>query len=288
MSKVHAAPDEQYFEEMEAEPTGPDLREDTPYVWYWEEDAHLLENHKFWDKQGNFVAYPPKVSTYLEAQFQSGKSADALEITYKTYNAKTGYSYSVDFREMKQINKGTGYRRTIMRRQNPHYRPAAVPEEAAPVMGVGVVVMVVGEEAPLVGEAAPQYDAMAREATARGDKLLAELYVNVARKEAWRFELETLSKVPQTAAQAADRCVHPRGSRAAPDPPIRAAPRRFEAPPRACAARARDARNADADARPPSQHLGAREEGIRERPVHGGLRGTRESVYETAKERRRM
>ena len=233
MSKVHAAPDEQYFEEMEAEPTGPDLREDTPYVWYWEEDAHLLENHKFWDKQGNFVAYPPKVSTYLEAQFQSGKSADALEITYKTYNAKTGYSYSVDFREMKQINKGTGYRRTIMRRQNPHYRPAAVPEEAAPVMGVGVVVMVVGEEAPLVGEAAPQYDAMAREATARGDKLLAELYVNVARKEAWQFELESLSKAPQTAAQAAGRCVHPRGSRAAPDPPIRAAPRRFEAPPRA-------------------------------------------------------
>ena len=56
MSKVHAAPDEQYFEEMEAEPTGPDLREDTPYVWYWEEDAHRLANHRFWDKQGNFVA----------------------------------------------------------------------------------------------------------------------------------------------------------------------------------------------------------------------------------------
>ena len=238
--------------------------------------------HKFWDKQGNFVAYPPKVSTYLEAQFQSGKSADALEITYKTYNAKTGYSYSVDFREMKQINKGTGYRRTIMRRKNPHYRPAAVPEEGAPVMGVGVVVMVVDEAAPLAGEAAPQYDAMAREATARGDKLLAELYVNAARKEAWRFELESLSKVPQTAAQAAGRCVQPRDSRAEPDPPIRAAPRRSEAPPRA-----RDARNADADARPPPQHLGAREEGIRERPVHGGLRGTRESVYDTAKERRR-
>ena len=56
-------------------------------------------------------------------------------------------------------------------------------------------------------------------------KLQAELGVNVARKEAWQFELESLSKVPQTAAQAADRCVQPRGSRAAPDPPRRAAPR---------------------------------------------------------------
>ena len=118
----------------------------------------------------------------------------------------------VDFREMKQINKGTGDRRTIMRRKNPHYRPAAVPEEGAPLMGVGVVVMVVGEEAPLVGEAAPlvgeaapQYDAMAREATARGDKLLAELYVNVARKEAWQYELESLSNnvlAPQSVALA--------------------------------------------------------------------------------------
>mmetsp|Transcript_30885 Transcript_30885/g.104840 ORF Transcript_30885/g.104840 Transcript_30885/m.104840 type:complete len:83 (+) Transcript_30885:38-286(+) len=35
-------------------------------------------------------------------------------------------------------------------------------------------------------------------------KLQAELGVNVARKEAWQFELESLSKVPQTAAQAAD------------------------------------------------------------------------------------
>ena len=36
-------------------------------------------------------------------------------------------------------------------------------------------------------------------------KLQAELGVNVARKEAWQFELESLSKVPQTAAQAALR-----------------------------------------------------------------------------------
>lgn len=141
----------QYFEEMEAEPTGPDLREDTPYVWYWEEDAHRLANHRFWDKQGNFVAYPPKVSTYLEAQFQSGKSADALDITYKAFHAHTGYSYGVDFRAMKQINKGTGYRRTIMRRQNPHYVAPAVVHAvyAAPVeAGEGAVLQARAVERP--------------------------------------------------------------------------------------------------------------------------------------------
>ena len=36
-------------------------------------------------------------------------------------------------------------------------------------------------------------------------KLQAELGVEVARKEAWQFELESLSKVPQTAPQACER-----------------------------------------------------------------------------------
>ena len=51
------------FEETEAEPTGPDLRPDTEFMWYWEEDGHRVKNHHTWDKQGNFIAYPPKVST---------------------------------------------------------------------------------------------------------------------------------------------------------------------------------------------------------------------------------
>ncbi len=33
-----------------------DTRPDTAYVWYWEEEEHRLDGHKFWDKQNNFVA----------------------------------------------------------------------------------------------------------------------------------------------------------------------------------------------------------------------------------------
>ena len=31
-----------HFEEEGPEPTGPDLRVDVQYMWYWEEDAHRL------------------------------------------------------------------------------------------------------------------------------------------------------------------------------------------------------------------------------------------------------
>merc|ERR1711977_716479 len=62
------------FEETEAEPTGPDLRPDTELIWYWEEDGHRVKNHHTWDKQGNFIAYPPKVSTYLEQQWTTASS----------------------------------------------------------------------------------------------------------------------------------------------------------------------------------------------------------------------
>lgn len=123
------------FEETEAEPTGPDLRSDAAFVWYWEEDGHRVCNHHTWDKQGNFIAYPPKVSTYLEQTWTEGGTADDLQITYKPFHSHTGFSYKVCFQDMKQINKGTGYRRTIMRRQNPHFLPpvAAVIATAVPI-----------------------------------------------------------------------------------------------------------------------------------------------------------
>ena len=70
------------FEETAPEPSGPDLRPDAPFVWYWEEDAQRLDTHHTWDKQGNFIAYPPKVSTYLEERHAAGGNADDLEITY--------------------------------------------------------------------------------------------------------------------------------------------------------------------------------------------------------------
>lgn len=110
-----------HFEEEGPEPTGPDLRVDVQYMWYWEEDKHRLERHHTWDKQGNFVAYPPKVSNYLEARYAAGGSADDLNITYKAFHAHTGFSYRVDFQSMRQINTGTGYERRIMRRENPNF-----------------------------------------------------------------------------------------------------------------------------------------------------------------------
>ena len=33
------------FEETAPEPSGPDLRPDAPFVWYWEEDAQRLDTH---------------------------------------------------------------------------------------------------------------------------------------------------------------------------------------------------------------------------------------------------
>ena len=124
------------FEETEAEPTGPDHRPDTEFMWYWEEDGHRVKNHHTWDKQGNFIAYPPKVSTYLEQQWTTGQSADNLQITYKPFHSHTGFSYKVCFQDMNQINKGTGYRRKIMRRQNPNY--VAPIASAEPVMATAV------------------------------------------------------------------------------------------------------------------------------------------------------
>jgi len=109
------------FEETEPEPSGPDMRPEAKFVWYWEEDAARVNDHHTWDKQGNFIAYPPKVSTYLEDRYATGGSADDLKITYKPYHAHTGFSYRVDFRRMRQINRGTGYERAIIRRENPHY-----------------------------------------------------------------------------------------------------------------------------------------------------------------------
>ena len=92
---------------------GPDLRPDTEFMWYWEEDGHRVKNHHTWDKQGNFIAYPPKVSTYLEQQWTTGQSADNLQITYKPFHSHTGFSYKVCFQDMNQINKGTGYKEKL-------------------------------------------------------------------------------------------------------------------------------------------------------------------------------
>lgn len=126
------------FEETAPEPSGPDLRPDTPFMWYWEEDSERLKNHHTWDKQGNYVAYPPKVSCYLEERHAAGGNADRLEITYKAFHAHTGYSYRVDFRTMRQINTGTGYERPIMRRANPNYAPPVLTAQVVHATAVAV------------------------------------------------------------------------------------------------------------------------------------------------------
>merc|ERR1712100_909295 len=66
----------------------------------------------------------------------TGQSADNLQITYKPFHSHTGFSYKVCFQDMNQINKGTGYRRKIMRRQNPNY--VAPIASAEPVMATAV------------------------------------------------------------------------------------------------------------------------------------------------------
>ena len=43
-------------DEVMPDPKIGDTRPDTAYVWYWEEEEHRLDGHKFWDKQNNFVA----------------------------------------------------------------------------------------------------------------------------------------------------------------------------------------------------------------------------------------
>merc|ERR1711959_117707 len=105
--------------EAEPAPEGPDLRPDCEHMWYWEEDKDRLDRHHTWDKKGNFVAYPPRVSEYIEAEYQGRKTSmnTALEINYKCYNEHTGFNYRVDFSKMCQINAQSNYERKIMRRR---------------------------------------------------------------------------------------------------------------------------------------------------------------------------
>ena len=112
------------FEETEPPPAGPDLRRDAEYVWYWEEDDFRVKRHR-WDKRGNFVAYPPVVSAFLEARYAAATSperraADDVTVTYRPFGA-TAFGYRVDFKNMRQINRDTGYKRSIMRRKNPAF-----------------------------------------------------------------------------------------------------------------------------------------------------------------------
>lgn len=107
-------------------PTGPDLRPDARYVWYWEEDKDRVATHHTWDKQGTFVAYPPRVSEHIESEYatwSADKSAGTsyLEITYKVFAEGSGFNYRVDFTTMRQINGTTGYQRKLLRRDNPNY-----------------------------------------------------------------------------------------------------------------------------------------------------------------------
>jgi len=120
------AASQQHREFQEEIPTGPDLRPDAQHIWYWEEDAERIGKHHTWDKQGNFVAYPPRVSEYIESEHQawsSGKTQESsfLEITYKCFAEASGFNYRVEFSTMHQINGGTGFKRKLLRRQNPNY-----------------------------------------------------------------------------------------------------------------------------------------------------------------------
>ena len=56
----------------------------------------------------------------LEGGFSKFKDAP-IEVTYKTEAKHTGFKYRVDFSIMRQVNEGTGWRRKLLRRQNPHY-----------------------------------------------------------------------------------------------------------------------------------------------------------------------
>lgn len=125
--------------EAEPAPEGPDLRPDCEHMWYWEEDKDRLDRHHTWDKKGNFVAYPPRVSEYIEAEYQGRKTSmnTALEINYKCYNEHTGFNYRVDFSKMCQINAQSNYERKIMRHPNPNYRPASLHSHAAKPVPVG-------------------------------------------------------------------------------------------------------------------------------------------------------
>ena len=143
---------------IEPEVAGPDLRPGAEFVWFWEEDQGKVAEHHTWRKKGNFIAYPPRVSAHIEREYvatmleggaQFGKSAP-LEITYKVSNDHTGYQYSIDFLPMKQINSGTGWRRSILREKNEHYKPPepsyAYAETVVPARVVGVEPAVVPGE----------------------------------------------------------------------------------------------------------------------------------------------
>merc|ERR1711998_210789 len=119
------------------EPTGPDLRPECSHVWYWEEDTDRVHSHHTWDKQGNYVAYPPRVSEYIESQYLAWSSGEgvkqqsALEISYKCFAERSGFNYSVDFAALQQVNSETGFKRKILRRQNPNY--VAPEQTSAPI-----------------------------------------------------------------------------------------------------------------------------------------------------------
>ena len=143
---------------IEEEHEGPDIRPDAEYIWFWQEDSEKVSQHHTWRKMGNFIAYPPKVSAHIEAQWidtmieggaQFGKSAP-LEITYKVSNTHTGFNYSVDFTMMKQINSGSGYQRTIKREPNPDYRPPAPAYYAESTPSVPGLPVEENSEAPVV------------------------------------------------------------------------------------------------------------------------------------------
>ena len=90
--------------------------------WFWEEEAHLLAKHSPESRKGNFIAYSGTVCAELDWKYNewvlSGKSerlakADvdlsgrisSTGTEHKVNNLGTGAVFTIDFANLKQINK---------------------------------------------------------------------------------------------------------------------------------------------------------------------------------------
>jgi hypothetical protein len=102
--------------------SAPDLRSESKYIWYFSEDHSKLVDHPY-TKHGNFFAYPPDVSEYIEQKYikRTVGQLSPIHISYKQYNHKKYTKYIIDFVNLNQINVCNGCKIKITRLDNYNY-----------------------------------------------------------------------------------------------------------------------------------------------------------------------
>ena len=98
-------------------------------LWGWEEDTQHIGRHSpsaKMDAGTSFVKYQDDVSDYIEhlyEQWESGLIGDGINVNLtgdaqKLRNVHTGLLYEINFQDMVQTNKQSGFRRAVRREEH--------------------------------------------------------------------------------------------------------------------------------------------------------------------------